>query len=146
MPDQPPSTPTPSAALLPFTVQHGRAWKATRRAPWVAPATDPPRHRLHDARGPSWLVSLQIDAPPLLDFTAWAHPVLAVPCPACGRRAGTRCARPSGHQASDLHAARRTLADQEFVDKHGPKASVELVDGRWVIDPLGRAGLRPRPE
>ena len=126
MPDDPHAPPT--ATLLPFTAQHGRAWQATRAAPWVAPATSPEGHRVHDARAPTWRLGLQVDAAPSLDFTAWAHPVLAVPCPTCGRRAGARCVRPSGHQASDLHAARRALADRAFVDKHGPKASVELVD------------------
>jgi hypothetical protein len=46
----------------------------------------------------------------------------------------------------DLHAARRTTADRAFIDRHGPNASLALVDGRWTVDPLGRAGIRPRPE
>lgn len=147
MTDLPPDPATAPATLLPFTVQHGRAWKATRRAPWIAPATEPRSHRLHDTRAPSWLVSVQqIDAPPALDFTAWAHPVLAVPCPTCRRRVGRWCVRPSGHRAMDLHAARRAAADRAFMEQHGATASLALVDGRWLIDSLGRAGIRPRPE
>ena len=46
----------------------------------------------------------------------------------------------------DLHAARRASADRAFIDQHGPKASLALVDGRWTVDPLGRAGIRPRQE
>ncbi len=147
LPPEPPAPQASSATLLPFTVQHGHAWKATRRAPWIATAAELPHHRLHDARAPSWLVSpQQIDRAPALDFTAWAHPVLAVPCPTCRRRVGQWCARPSGHRAMDLHAARRTTADRAFIDRHGPNASLALVDGRWTVDPLGRAGIRPRPE
>jgi hypothetical protein len=147
LPPLPPDPGTPPATLLPFAVQHGRAWKATRRAPWTTTATELLHHRLHDTRAPSWLVSSQqIDAAPALDFTAWAHPVLAVPCPICGKRTGQWCVRPSGHRAMDLHAGRRTQADRAFIDQHGPKASIGLVDGRWTVDPLGRAGIRPRPE
>ena len=146
-PPAPPAPPEPPATLLPFAVQHGRAWKATRRASWIATATALPHHRLHDARAPSWLVSpQQIDAAPALDFTAWAHPVLAVPCPTCGKRTGQWCVRPSGHRAMDLHAARRASADRAFVERHGTRASLALVDGRWTVDPLGRAGILPRPE
>jgi hypothetical protein len=46
----------------------------------------------------------------------------------------------------DLHAARRTAADRAFLEQHGATASLALVDGRWTVDPLGRAGIRPRPE
>lgn len=145
LPPEPPKA--APATLLPFAVQHGRAWKATRRAPWIAAATELPHHRLHDARAPSWLVSpRQIDVAPDLGFTAWAHPVLAVPCPTCRKRTGQWCARPSGHRAMGLHAARRTAADRAFMDQHGTRASIGLVDGRWAVDPLGRAGIRPRPE
>ena len=41
LPPQPPEPASDPATLLPFTVQHGRAWKATRRAPWIAPAAEP---------------------------------------------------------------------------------------------------------
>ena len=46
----------------------------------------------------------------MTDFTAWPHPVLAVPCPSCGRRAGVMCRRPSGHKAADFHARRKAEA------------------------------------
>jgi hypothetical protein len=46
----------------------------------------------------------------------------------------------------DLHTARRTVADRAFMEQHGPEASISLVDGRWTVDPLGRTGIRPRPE
>ncbi len=98
-------------------------------------------------RAPSWLVSpQQIDAAPVPDFTAWAHPVLAVSCPTCRRRVGQWCARPSGHRAMDLHAARRAKADRASMERYGTSASLALVDGRWIVDPMGRAGIRPRPE
>ncbi len=38
MPYLPSNPPEPSAAVLPFMAQHGRAWKATRRAPWIVSA------------------------------------------------------------------------------------------------------------
>ncbi len=43
----------------------------------------------------------------MIDFTAWSHPVLAVACPSCARRAGVMCRRPSGHKAADFHARRK---------------------------------------
>ncbi len=41
------------------------------------------------------------------------HPVLEVDCPACPATAGSRCKRPSGHQAADYHHARVLLAYDE---------------------------------
>lgn len=73
------------------------------------------------------------------DFTAHAHPVLAVRCPECGKAPGIWCRRPSGHRASDLHASRSAEADRIFIEQHGGTASIErLPDGGWIIDPLGR--------
>ena len=46
-----------------------------------------------------------------VDFTAYAHPVLAVPCPDCKAAAGVWCKRPSGWKASDFLKDRKTLAD-----------------------------------
>jgi len=75
----------------------------------------------------------------MIDFTVWPHPVLAVACPSCGRRAGVMCRRPSGHKAADFHARRKGDADRHFIDRHGPPdASIErTVDGRR-IDPKGQ--------
>lgn len=49
-----------------------------------------------------------------LDFTAYRHPVLAVPCPSCRARTGAWCTRPSGHSAADLHTARRRDAQHAW--------------------------------
>ncbi len=37
-------------------------------------------------------------------------PALEVPCPTCKAAIGSRCKRPSGHQASDVHVDRDRLA------------------------------------
>lgn len=79
------------------------------------------------------------------DFTAHKHPVLAVRCPDCGKAAGLWCIRPSGHRASDLHLARRAEADRVFIDQHGIDASIIRLGEAWVIDPQGRANIRPKP-
>jgi hypothetical protein len=74
----------------------------------------------------------------MTDFTAWSHPVLAVVCPSCGRKAGVMCRRPSGHKAADFHARRKAEADRHFIDRYGADASIaRTVDG-WWIDPVGR--------
>ena len=146
MPDFTPLTPGQSAALVRFAARHGRAWKVQLRAAWMDSSAEPGLHRLRNTHGPSWLAAFKLEAPATPDFTAYAHPVLAVPCPDCRRREGRWCVRPSGHQAMDLHDARRAAADRAFVDQHGPKASVEFVDGRRMVNPLGRAGIRPKPE
>ncbi len=57
----------------------------------------------------------------MADFTAFSHPVLAVPCPDCRARAGAWCARPSGHRASDFHAAREAEADRVFLGAAWPR-------------------------
>ncbi|AVL51256.1 hypothetical protein CEP88_00425 (plasmid) [Roseobacter denitrificans] len=82
----------------------------------------------------------------MIDFTAYRHPVLAVACPECGKRAGAWCIRPSGHTAMDLHRSRKAEADRVFIDQHGPDASIERVQDSWAIDPQGRAHIRPQPE
>ncbi|MEM8759215.1 MAG: hypothetical protein AAGE83_02680 [Pseudomonadota bacterium] len=75
----------------------------------------------------------------MTDFTAYPHPVLAVPCPDCGKRAGAWCVRPGGHRAADLHRARKTEADRVFIAEHGLDASIERTPEGWVIDPIGCA-------
>ena len=80
------------------------------------------------------------------DFTRHPHPVLAVPCPDCGKRAGAWCIRPSGHRAMDFHLSRKAEADRAFIEQHGPDASIERVGDGWAIDPRGRTGIRPRPD
>lgn len=82
----------------------------------------------------------------MTDFTAYKHPVLAVPCPDCGKQAGAWCIRPSGHKAMDLHMARKAEADRVFIEQHGPDASIKRVGDSWAIDPRGRVGIRPQPE
>lgn len=78
------------------------------------------------------------------DFTAYRHPVLAVPCRACGQRAGAWCQRPSGHAASQFHADRARMADLMFIEQHGWDASIERDGEGWIIDPRGRASIRPQ--
>ena len=78
------------------------------------------------------------------DFTAHRHPVLAVRCPECDRAPGVWCRRPSGHMASDFHTSRKAEADSVFVDQHGPDASIERDGDGWIIDPRGRASIRPQ--
>ncbi len=80
------------------------------------------------------------------DFTAHRHPVLAVRCPSCGSAPGVWCRRPSGHRASDLHAERGAEADRVFIEQHGWEASIERNGDGWIIDPRGRASIRPQPE
>lgn len=75
---------------------------------------------------------------PMPDFTAYRHPVLAVPCPTCAAEAGAWCRRPSGHRAHHLHASRGADADAAFIDQHGPDASIERTPQGWRIDPQGR--------
>ncbi|MEM1363434.1 MAG: hypothetical protein AAGF94_17270 [Pseudomonadota bacterium] len=86
----------------------------------------------------------------MADFTKYRYPVLAVPCPDCRKAAGVWCMRPSGHRASDLHAARCDAADQDFIDQHGADASIERTGTGWQIDPTGRAARnrveRDRPQ
>lgn len=57
---------------------------------------------------------------PRLDFTAHAHPVLAVVCPDCRADVGAWCKRPSGHKAMDLHKARKIAADRAWEDGNFP--------------------------
>ena len=73
----------------------------------------------------------------MTDFTAHAYPVLAVPCPDCGKRAGAWCVRPSGHKASDFHRARKAEADRVYIARHGLDASIERTPEGWRIDPVG---------
>lgn len=80
------------------------------------------------------------------DFTAHRRPVLTVPCPDCGKRAGAWCIRPSCHKAMDLHIARNAEADRVFIEQHGPDASIELIGDGWAIDLRGRVGIHPHPE
>lgn len=75
---------------------------------------------------------------PMPDFTAYRHPVLAVPCPTCAAEAGAWCRRPSGHRANHLHADRRTEADAAFIKHHGETASIERTAEGWRVAPCGR--------
>lgn len=78
-----------------------------------------------------------------VDFEACWHPVAAVACPDCGKRAGARCVRPSGHGAADFHAARKRLADEVFIAQHGPTAWIERLPDSWRIHPDGGPAAAP---
>ncbi|GAA5073675.1 hypothetical protein N0B44_15785 [Roseibacterium beibuensis] len=67
------------------------------------------------------------------DFTAHAHPVLAVPCPDCRAAAGAWCKRPSGHRAADFHQSRKVAADAAFIAKHGERATIHRTENGWMI-------------
>ncbi|SDL94027.1 zinc finger domain-containing protein [Paracoccus chinensis] len=73
------------------------------------------------------------------DFTAYDHPVLAVPCPTCRAAPGLWCRCSSGHMAFDLHAARRAEAARQFIAQHGDWAAIIHAAPGWLIDPRGRA-------
>lgn len=79
----------------------------------------------------------------MIDFTAFTHPVLAVPCPDCKKRAGIMCHRPSGHRASEFHHARKAEADRQFIAQHGTAASIERTAAGWRIEPQGYRPERP---
>lgn len=75
----------------------------------------------------------------MIEFTAFKHPVLAVPCPDCRRPPGAMCSRPSGHRATDFHAARKAAADAAFIAQHGPSATIIPTNaGKWIVDPRGQ--------
>ena len=80
------------------------------------------------------------------DLTAHRHPVLAVRCPACQSAPGLWCRRPGGHRASDLHAERGAEADRVFIEQHGWEASIFRDGDGWIIDPRGRASIRPQTD
>ena len=139
MDDPSPLTPEQAIALARFAATHGPGWKAELRAQWLTARAEPALHRLRNTHGPSWLARVTLEAAAALDFTAHASPVLAVPCPVCGQRAGAWCLRPSGHRASRLHSLRAAAADLAFLEQHGASASLRRTGGGWVIDPQGRA-------
>jgi hypothetical protein len=74
----------------------------------------------------------------MIDFTLYSHPVLAIPCPDCGRKIGVMCRHPSGHKASNFHARRQAEADRRFIEQHGASASIERTENGWRIDREGR--------
>ena len=131
MADLTPSTPQRFPSLCHLALRRSSGWRTRLDITWL------------DARvllsgGPPWPSGLQIDAPPALDFTIWAHPVLAVPCPTCGAGVGARCVRPSGHESLNLHALRCLRADHAFLERHGTGARLAFVaPGQWLIDPCG---------
>lgn len=68
-----------------------------------------------------------------VDFTAYRHPVFAVPCPDCDARAGVGCRRPSGHNVwGEAHAARKQLADRVHEDQGDPPI-LNTTGGRRAI-------------
>lgn len=63
---------------------------------------------------------------------SWSRdPVLEVACPDCKQPVGSPCKRPSGHRATQPHAARDILADE--LGHYGPC-------------PLNRCGLANKPK
>lgn len=80
------------------------------------------------------------------DFTAHRHPALAVRCPDCARPPGLWCRSPDGQMRNHLHRARQAEADRQFIEAHGPDATIERDAQGWIINPRGRAGLRLRPD
>ena len=75
---------------------------------------------------------------PVIDFTAYRLPLLAVPCSVCDKRAGVACQRPSGHKANPPHVARGAEADRLFIAQHCENASIEWEGGGWEINSTGR--------
>lgn len=69
-----------------------------------------------------------------VDFTAYRHPVLAVPCPECKARPGAVCVRPSGHNvfAHGHHAARKRHADEVHEQQRDPDI-VNTAGGKQTI-------------
>jgi hypothetical protein len=69
------------------------------------------------------------------DFLAHRHPVMAVPCPACGAAAGTWCKRPSGHSGPfvGFHKPRQDAADAEWL-RQGSRPIFSTPDG-WSYEP-----------
>lgn len=81
-----------------------------------------------------------------IDFTAYKHPVLAVPCTHCGRKAGQWCERPSEHITKDFHKDRKDYADRKFIEQHGETAWIEQTDNGWLIHPTGYKPKMPKPD
>lgn len=77
-------------------------------------------------------------ASPEVDFTAYRHPVLAVPYPTCRAGVGAWCQRPSGHRAADRHETRGAEADRLFILQYGSDAAIRRDGAAWIIDPHGR--------
>lgn len=78
-------------------------------------------------------------------FTVHRHPVLAVPCPVCGAAPGSWCRQSNGQRTNRFHIQRRGDADLAFIEQHGWTASIERDGEGWIIDPRGRASIRPQP-
>ena len=71
----------------------------------------------------------------MIDFEAFKHPILAVPCPDCQQPAGSMCKRPSGHGAMDAHKSRKEAADAAFIQQYGEAAWIERLPpgNRWKV-------------
>ncbi len=68
------------------------------------------------------------------NFTAFKHPVLAVPCPTCQSQAGSGCDIMQDHWSRDYHLERKQLAGQMFCNQYGADAEICRVKGVWIID------------
>lgn len=82
----------------------------------------------------------------MVDFTAYAYPVMAVACPRCRAKVGTMCKRPSEHNVwGGWHDSRAQLADDTFVAQHGARAGLlRREDGSFYIVPDHLAPDDPR--
>lgn len=73
--------------------------------------------------------------PPARRYTAFRHPMLAVPCPSCAQPAGSPCLRPGGRRAVTMHVARRCLMQHLFRIDHGEEARLVQTGSGWIIEP-----------
>ncbi|HRO16224.1 MAG TPA: hypothetical protein PLL33_14535 [Paracoccus sp. (in: a-proteobacteria)] len=70
----------------------------------------------------------------MIDFTAFSHPFLAVPCPHCSQEAGVRCIMPNGRRTNGSHRARADKAAEILTSQHGGSASLRPARQGWEIE------------
>jgi hypothetical protein len=68
------------------------------------------------------------------DVAAYLHPVLAVPCPSCGQKAGSRAAARAVTKGIDLHVSPGTKRIATSIERHGPDAAIhpDPANGWWI--------------
>jgi len=72
------------------------------------------------------------------DFTAFAHPCLAITCPSCASAVGEWCWSPTARKLPDLHAPRKQAADAAW--EHSGLPPIIKVGDSYVYD-----GATPPP-